>query len=483
MDFDENNKIIPVIICGGSGTRLWPMSRLTYPKQFLNCNPQTNKTFLQDTQLRLKNINNLGNPIIICNFEHRFIVAEQMREIDVEPQAIILEPEGKNTAPAITIASIKAQQIKKNAIVLILPADHIIEDSKGFKDSIEKGITHAKKDKIVTFGISPSKPETGYGYIQAEKALNFKNNLGSSITKFIEKPDLEYAKSLLLDKKYSWNSGIFLSKAETILEEIKKYEPSIFSVCFESIKKSINDLSFQKLEREFFKKCKSISLDKAIMEKTNLGYVMPLNAKWNDIGSWNSLWEISNKDSFGNCTNGKIVIEKTKNCFIKSDNRLIVGLDIEDLVVVDTNDALLITKRDSSQEIKNIVSSLIKDNLKEAKQHKKIFRPWGHYISIADGSNWQVKKINVNPGASLSLQKHNFRAEHWIVVSGIATIEVGEEKKVLNKNESTFIPLGYKHRLSNEGEQLLTIIEVQSGSYLGEDDIIRFEDNYGRNHL
>ena len=480
MKRESNNKIIPVIICGGSGTRLWPMSRFTYPKQFLNCNPLSERTFLQDTQLRLKNFKNITSPIIICNVEHRFIVAEQMREIDVTPEAIILEPEGRNTAPAITIASIKALELKKDPILLVLPADHCVKNIESFKNSIEKGIPYALKNKIVTFGVFPTKPETGYGYIEAENFLDCNKITGSKIKRFIEKPDLKKAKSLILSKKYSWNSGIFLVKGEVILNEIKRLKPEIHSICKDSLSTNIYDLSFQRLKEDTFKKCESISLDNAVMEKTSLGYVIPLSADWCDVGSWDSLWEISEKDNDGNTKNGKIYTEKTRNCFIKSDNRLVVGLDIEDLIIIDTNDALLVTKKDSSQKVKDIVLKLLEGDLKEAKQQKKVYRPWGSYISIADGLNWQVKKIFVNPGASLSLQKHNYRAEHWIVVSGEATIEVDEKKKILKKNESTYIPLGHQHRLSNQGNEPLTIIEVQSGSYLGEDDIVRIEDFYGR---
>ena len=480
MNRNRKNKIIPIILCGGSGTRLWPVSRFTYPKQFLNCNPLSDRTFLQDTQLRLKDFDNVANPIIICNAEHRFIVAEQMREINVTPDSIILEPEGRNTAPAITIASIKSLEIEKDPVLLILPADHCIKNAESFRNSIEKGIRYALKNKIVTFGVCPTKPETGYGYIEAENFLDFNKISGSKIKKFIEKPNFKKAKSLILSKKYSWNSGIFLVKGKLILNEIKRLEPDIYSICKDSLSTNIYDLSFQRLKENRFKQCKSISLDNAVMEKTNLGYVVPLDAEWSDVGSWDSLWEISEKDNDGNTKNGKIYTEKTKNCFIKSENRLVVGLDIEDLIIIDTYDALLVTKKDSSQKVKDIVLKLLEENLKEAKQQKQVFRPWGSYISIADGLNWQVKKIIVNQGASLSLQRHKYRAEHWIVVSGEATVEVGEKKKILNKNESTYIPLGYKHRLSNRSNEPLTIIEVQSGSYLGEDDITRFEDNYGR---
>jgi len=480
MNRYSNNKIIPIILCGGSGTRLWPISRFTYPKQFLNCNPLSDRTFLQDTQLRLKDFDNVANPIIICNAEHRFIVAEQMREINVAPEAIILEPEGRNTAPAITIASIKALEFEKDPVLLILPADHCIKNAESFRNSIEKGIPFALTNKIVTFGVFPTKPETGYGYIEAENSLDFNKISGSKIKRFIEKPNFKKAKSLILSKKYSWNSGIFLVKGELILNEIKRLEPDMYSICKDSLSTNIYDLSFQRLKENTFKKCKSISLDKAVMERTNLGYVLPLDAEWSDVGSWDSLWEISEKDNDGNTKNGKIYTEKTRNCFIKSENRLVVGIDVEDLIIIDTHDALLITKKDSSQKVKDIVLKLLEDNLKEAKQQKQVFRPWGSYISIADGLNWQGKKIVVNQGASLSLQRHKYRAEHWIVVSGEATVEVGEKKKILNKNESTYIPLGYKHRLSNRSNEPLTIIEVQSGSYLGEDDITRFEDNYGR---
>ena len=473
-------KIFPVLLSGGSGTRLWPLSRESYPKQFLNLN-NSKKTFLQETQIRLINLKNLEKPIIISNVEHRFIVAEQMRELGVVPNSIILEPFGKNTAPAVTIASLKALEIAKDPIILILPADHTIESIEEFLETIQAGIPYAEKGAIVTFGIPPTYAETGFGYIEAKKNLDFDSKKGELINRFIEKPDKKSAESLILDKKNTWNSGIFLLKAKVAIDEIEKFCPTVLNSCRESLLKSQYDLDFQRLEKDSFLNCPNISFDMAVMEKTKLGTVLPLKVGWSDVGNWDAMWQISDKDENGNFNKGKVFLENVKDSYIHSDSRLVVASGIENLVIVETFDAILVAQKNSSQKIKNIVSKLKNQKFEEAINHRKIYRPWGNYVSIEEGSNWKVKTISVNPGASLSLQKHFYRTEHWIVVSGTASVEIDKTKKILKENQSTFIPLGSKHRLSNQSEKLLTIIEVQSGDYLGEDDIFRYEDNYGRN--
>ena len=474
------NKIIPILLCGGYGSRLWPMSRESYPKQYLKCNPLSNYSFLQETKNEIKNIKDLQPPIVICNVDHRFIVAEQLREINIVPQTIILEPFGRNTAPAITLASLKAIEKEKDAILLILPADHVIKDINNFVDTIYEGIKYAKESQIITFGVPPQTPETGFGYIEAENSMDFTKKEISKIKRFLEKPSKSKAERLILNKKYLWNSGIFLLEAKTALKEMEKYDSEILHYCKQSLKNSILDLDFIRLNKESFTKCPSRSFDVTIMEKTKKGAVLPLNAGWCDVGSWESLWSISNKDKRGNVASGDIILENTSNCYFKSENKLVVGLGLQNLVVVDTHDAILVANKSLSQDVKNIVSKLINENHQEAKVHREMFRPWGSYLSIAEGLGWQVKKINVSPRASLSLQKHNYRTEHWIIVSGIALVEIGKDKKFLKKNESTYIPLGLKHRLSNPNDEPLIVIEVQSGSYLGEDDIIRYEDQYGR---
>ena len=480
MNVSEKNKIIPILMCGGSGSRLWPISRKSFPKQFLKCNPFSKHSFLQGTILRLKNIKNLSKPILICNEEHRFIAAEQMREINIIPETIILESVGRNTAPAIALGAIKSKLIEKDPILLILAADHFIQDVDKFVEIINKGVDYAEKGNIVNFGIKPTSPETGYGYIEAQNPLELNKGKGSPIKKFIEKPSLKKAQKLILSDKYLWNSGIFLTKANVVFDEMSRLSPFLISQCEKALNESYFDLDFLRVKEDVFRKCPDISFDIAIMEKTNLGIILSLDIKWNDIGSWDSMSEISKKDKYSNSLIGKTITENTKNCYLRSESKLIVGIDIEDLIVVETHDAVLISKKNSSQKVKNIVEVMKKNNFKEATEHRKMFRPWGSYFSLAEGSNWQVKRINVNPGQSLSLQKHNHRTEHWVIVSGEALVEVGEEKKKLFKNQSIYIPLGCKHRLSNPGEEQLTLIEVQSGSYLGEDDIIRYDDIYGR---
>ncbi len=476
----SKNKIVPLLLCGGSGSRLWPMSRQTYPKQFLKCNPESNKSFLQDTFLRLKNISNLSAPILICNEQHRFIAAEQMREINIKPELIILEPFGRNTAPAIALGTIKARSIEDDPILLVLPADHVIKNIEEFINTVNKGIELAEKGNIVTFGILPKSAETGFGYIEADNPNDFIKGKGTSIRRFIEKPNKEKAKELILNTKFSWNSGIFLMKANVVFDEMLKLAPEVLNHCKQSLEECYFDLDFLRIERDLFKKCPAISFDVAIMEKTDLGIVFLLDIEWNDVGSWDSISEISKKDDDGNSCIGNVLTEKTKNCYVRSESKLVVGLDIEDLIIVETADAVLVTKKESSQKVKEIVDLLKLKNFKEAISQKKVYRPWGSYISIAEGISWQVKIIRVNPLASLSLQKHNFRTEHWVVVSGKALVEIEDQMKYLSKNESTYIPLGAKHRISNPGKDDLVLIEVQSGNYLGEDDIIRYEDNYGR---
>ncbi len=475
-----SSNIIPVILCGGSGTRLWPLSRRSYPKQFLKLAGDSKKSLLQLTASRVKKIDSTKDPIIICNEEHRFIVAEQMREIQINPKAILLEPFGKNTAPAITLSALKALDSEEDPLLLILSSDHFIELENDFVKAVEASISYAQKNRLITFGIVPKSPETGYGYIKSKEPLSESLLKGSSIESFIEKPDLKTAKELIKDKRYTWNSGIFLFKANLIIEEIKKYSPNIYSICRESLVEDLYDLDFQRINKVAFSKSPNISIDYAVMEKTTIGTVMPLSANWTDIGSWDAVWKIAKKNTNGNVIDGNIISKDTKNCYLKSDKRLIATLGVEDLIVVDTSDAVLIANMKNSQEVKNLVNLLKERKIPEWQEHKKIFRPWGFYESIAKEKNWQVKLITVNPCEQLSMQKHNHRSEHWVIVSGTAQVDIDEKKIILFKNQSTYIPLGSKHRLSNHGTDPLLVIEIQSGSYLGEDDIERFEDKYGR---
>ena len=476
-----DNSIIPVILSGGSGTRLWPLSRESYPKQFLALDSRTKKTLLQKTYERLLGLEGLENPILICNENHRFIVAEQFREINTDPQAIILEPVGRNTAPAIAVAALQAISLGKDPLLLILAADHLIENIIEFQRVIQSAKVYAKQGRLVTFGIVPTCAETGYGYIEAKELNDDEDQIdGIEINKFIEKPNQEIADKLIKDSRYTWNSGMFLFKASSIISELEKFSPEIINYCKIAIEKDVEDLDFLRLETESFKKCPKISLDIAVMEKTKLGTVLPLNAGWSDIGSWKSLWDISQKNKDGNYINGKIIAEKSRNCYLESEQRLIVGIGIENLIVVDTNDAILVANRDESQNIGNIIKNLCSKDFPEGKIHRKIYRPWGNYTTIVEGNRWLVKLIEVKPNASLSLQMHHYRAEHWVVVNGTALIEKNGEKQLLSENESTFIPLGCKHRLSNPGRIKLELIEVQSGENLDEEDIVRFEDSYGR---
>ena len=481
-NISDNPKVLPVILCGGEGSRLWPLSRKSFPKQFLSLNNFDNKSLLQETQQRLAGIKDLLDPLLICNSEHRFIVAEQMREINIIPKSILLEPFGRNTAPAILFSAFKSLETEDNPHLLILSADHQINKDKKFRDLIEFGKKFSNDNRLVTFGVIPRSPETGYGYIKSENPFNRKTLEGLNIAEFIEKPNINKAKEFVKDSSYTWNSGIFMFRAKTIIDEIKELSPEIFKVCEETFINSENDLEFQRLNEKSFKDCPNISIDNAVMEKTKKGIVIPLDADWSDIGSYNSLWENSDKDKNGNTIKGNVIIEKTQNCFLRSERKLLVGLGINNLVIVDTDDVTLVADKNESENIKKLVKKLQSKNISEAVSHKKVYRPWGFYLSITEGKRFQVKIIHVKPGAKLSLQMHHHRAEHWVVVKGTAEVEIENKIRILSENESTFIPLGAKHRLTNPGKIPLEIIEVQSGSYVGEDDIIRFEDLYGRKH-
>jgi len=471
--------LIPIILSGGSGSRLWPLSRNSFPKQYLKIEDKNNLSLLQNTYLRLKGLNNLKNPIIISNEEQRFIVAEQMREIKTKPDSIILEPFGRNTAPAITLAALKALSKHNDPTLLVLSSDHKIEDEEIFKQTIERGIEEAASGRLVAFGVVPNSPETGFGYIESYEELS-EEKPSSKIKKFIEKPNFELARKLINDKHFYWNSGIFLFKASIFLEELEKFEPQIKKACDESLKKGVKDLDFLRINKEEFQKCPNKSVDIALMEKTNLGFVLRLKCGWDDMGSWKSVWKNSKKDKEGNSLKGQVIIEETKNCYLRSESRLLVGINLNDLIVVETNDAVLVSSKDSVQKVKKTVQILNESNIKEGKDNKKSFRPWGSFTNIEKGVSWQIKKLELKPKASISLQMHHKRSEHWIVIDGTAKVELEGNISFLEKNESTFIPIGSKHRLSNPSDISLVLIEVQIGSYLGEDDIIRFDDIYGR---
>lgn len=464
----------PVIMAGGSGTRLWPLSRQKFPKQFL---PLTSgESMLQQTVLRLSNLETLS-PILICNEDHRFVAAEQMRQLEIEDTQIILEPVGRNTAPAIALAAFKAQNAGRDPLLLVLAADHDIQQSDTFCQVVESAITLAHEGKLVTFGIVPNCPETGYGYIKRGENLN---DHAFVVSRFVEKPDTATAQAYLDSGDYYWNSGMFLFKASRYLTELKAHRPDIYAACEKAISEEHPDLDFVRINSEAFEICPDDSIDYAVMEKTTDAVVVPLDAGWNDVGSFSALWQVKEQDENGNAFDGDVKAVGTKNSMVLADDKLVATIGVEDLVIVNTKDAILVAHKDKSQEVKAIVNQLKASKRSEFEFHREVYRPWGKYDSIDSGERFQVKRITVKPGAKLSVQMHHHRAEHWIVVSGTAKVTKGDEEVLLTENQSIYIPIGILHSLENPGKVPLELIEVQSGSYLGEDDIVRFEDIYGR---
>ncbi len=472
--------LLPIILAGGKGSRLWPLSRELYPKQFLTI--MGVRSMLQETLGRLANIEHQA-PMLICNEEHRFIAAEQLRQQDVSHSGIILEPVGRNTAPAIAITAMQAIKNNPNQdpILLVLAADHVIEDISSFEASIEQAKKYAEQDLMVTFGIIPTAPETGYGYIKGKvNQANIESEAAIQIERFVEKPDLETAQSYVASGDYYWNSGMFMFKASTFLNELKQYRPDIFQACEDALADATLDMDFIRLDKERFELCPDESIDYAVFEKTTNGVVVPMNCGWSDIGSWSALWDISEKSHKGNVTKGDVITIDSTNNYLRADNKLIATIGIDDLIVVETKDALLVADKSRVQDVKRVVRQLKEAQRSEYRVHREVYRPWGKYDSIDHGERDQVKRITVNPGEKLSIQMHHHRAEHWIVVSGTAKVTNGDDTFLVTEDQSTYIPLGTVHALENPGKIPLEMIEVQTGSYLDEDDIVRFKDRYGR---
>lgn len=468
-------QIIPVILSGGSGTRLWPLSRTQCPKQYLNLN--SNYSMLQETIMRLSGIKKLMDPIIICNSEHRFLVSEQCHQINIKNPTIILEPSGRNTAPAIAAAAMQFLKQADDAVLLVLSADHVIQNVEAFHNAINIATIQAKQGRLATFGILPTNANTGYGYIKAHKS---DLNGASKVKEFVEKPDLKTAEKYIELGDYLWNSGMFMFKATKLIDELSIYSKEVINSVTGAINNAEHDLGFIRLEKNAFDSSPSISIDFALLEKSKNVVVVPLDAEWNDVGTWSALYDIAEKDNFGNAIKGDVYSKDTTNSYIYASNHLVAVVGVDDLVVVETPDVTFISSKDKVHEVKSIVKSLIKNDRDEANSNRKVYRPWGWYNTIEAGKHFQVKILHVNPFAKLSLQMHHKRAEHWVVVSGTATVINGDETLTLNEGESTYIPVGRKHSLENTTNQKLEIIEVQSGTYLGEDDIVRFEDIYGR---
>jgi mannose-1-phosphate guanylyltransferase/mannose-6-phosphate isomerase len=474
--------LVPVILSGGSGTRLWPLSRELYPKQLLPLVGE--RTMLQETAARLAGLPALAGPVVVCNESHRFMVAEQLRELGATAQAIILEPVGRNTAPAVAVAALVAvEKARKSGaqgdadpVLLVLPADHVIRDVDAFKEAVAAGRAAAEVGKLVTFGVVPDRPETGYGYIRREQA----EGPAYAVAEFVEKPDHATAVRYVQSGEYFWNSGMFMFRARAYLGELKRHAPAMLSACEAAVAAATHDLDFTRLPKDEFSACPSDSIDYAVMEKTLSAVVVPLDAGWSDVGSWSALQDALPTDAQGNVIAGDVVVEAVSGCYLHSTSRLIGAVGLKDHVVVETKDAVLVAPRDKVQDVKQLVAQLKAQGRYETSLHREVFRPWGSYDSVDVGDRFQVKRLVVKPGASMSLHLHHHRAEHWIVVSGTARITRGDEVFLLGENESTYIPMGTKHRIENPGKVALHIVEVQSGSYLGEDDIVRFDDVYGR---
>jgi mannose-1-phosphate guanylyltransferase/mannose-6-phosphate isomerase len=468
--------IVPVLLSGGSGTRLWPLSRETHPKQF---QPLVGEgSLLQATWRRIEGLAGIAAPIVVANEEHRFMVAEQLRQLGVAPAALLLEPVGRNTAPAIAVAALQAMAGGDDPLLLVLPSDHVIRDVPAFHAAVQAAAPAAGQGALVTFGIVPAGAETGYGYI---KAASPPAGAGvRPVERFVEKPDLATAEAYVASGDYFWNSGMFLFRASRFLDELQRFAPAMVAAARAALAGAQRDADFLRLDRAAFEACPADSIDYAVMEKTDAAAVLPINVGWSDVGSWSALWEIADQDPDGNAHHGDVIALGCSNTLAWGGRRLVSLLGLKDVIVVDTDDALLVAARDQVQQVKDIVARLKAEKRPEASVHRKVYRPWGSYDGVDSGERFQVKRIVVKPGAALSLQMHHHRAEHWIVVSGSARVTCDERVFILGENQSTYIPLGSKHRLENPGKVPLELIEVQSGSYLGEDDIVRFEDVYGR---
>jgi mannose-1-phosphate guanylyltransferase / mannose-6-phosphate isomerase len=470
-------KIVPVLMSGGAGSRLWPMSRELYPKQLHNLCSE--RSMLQDTALRVGDGARFAAPLVICNQEHRFIIAEQMRQVGLTPDTIVLEPVGRNTAAACAVAALKVAEQDPDGLMLVLPADHQIHDAAGFRAAVDRAAAAAAAGRFVTFGIQPTAPETGYGYIRRGAALDGLSG-AFQVAAFVEKPARDVAQQYLDSGEFFWNSGMFLFPAARLVAELERFEPAVVAACRAALADGAADLEFLRLSPAAFAASPSISIDYALMERTEMAAVIPADIGWTDVGSWSSLWDIGVKDGDGNVAVGDVIAEGSDNCYIRSEDRLTAVVGLDGVVVVTTADAVLVAAKDKVQDVKLVVERLKKLGRSEPLSHRKVDRPWGSYQSIHSGERFQVKQLTVTPGRRLSLQKHYHRAEHWVVVSGTALVTCGDEQRMVYENQSIYIPIGTVHRLENPGRVPLNLIEVQSGSYLGEDDIVRIEDSYGR---
>jgi mannose-1-phosphate guanylyltransferase/mannose-6-phosphate isomerase len=480
--------IYPVILCGGAGSRLWPLSREHYPKPLL---PLTSgQSLLQETAARLEGLANVGAAVCVCNEEHRFLVAEQVTQAWTirpmqrntvsgrRPETIILEPEGRNTAPALTLAALYLAEQDPDALLLAMPADHVVMDHAGFLEAVSRGRPHAADGELVTFGVTPDVAETGYGYIRRGAELDPDSSW--RVSAFVEKPDQATAEQYLASGEYDWNSGIFLMRAKRWLEEIGTHQPAILAACEAAMQQGVQDSDFFRVQREAFHACPADSIDYAVMEHTTRAVVIPFSAGWSDVGVWSALWQVCPRDERGNVQRGDVIAEDTRNSLLLAQSRCLATVGVSDVIVVETADAVLVAHKDKAQDVRAIVERLKSDGREEYRSHRCVYRPWGSYEGIDNGPRFQVKRLSVKPGARLSLQMHHHRAEHWVVVKGTALVTCGDETFSLHENESTYIPIGETHRLENPGNIPLEVIEIQSGSYLGEDDIVRFEDVYDR---